>query len=165
MRMTTIKSVVAAGLLGFAANLSFAAGPAATIDQLAWMTGNYAGNLGPNTLEENWIAPEGGSIAAMVRMTGNGATSMFEMITIEEVDGSLVLNVQQFDAGFKPRTATPVTMELAMIMDNHVHFNAITEGGMKSLGYTLAGDTFTIHVEQASGQKMNIELKKRSLWD
>ena len=101
----------------------------------------------------------------MVRMTGNGATSMFEMITIEEVDGSLVLNVQQFDAGFKPRTATPVTMELAMIMDNHVHFNAITEGGMKSLGYTLAGDTFTIHVEQASGQKMNIELKKRSLWD
>lgn len=162
---TTIKSVCAAGLLSFGANVSFAAGPAATIDQLAWMTGNYAGNLGPNTLEENWIAPEGGSIAAMVRMTGNGGTSMFEMITIEEVDGSLVLNVQQFDAGFKPRAPEPTTMELAMIMDNHVHFNAVTEGGMRSLGYTLDGDTFTIHVEQASGQTMNIELQKRSLWD
>jgi hypothetical protein len=162
---TTIKSFCVAGLLSLGASVSFAAGPAATIDQLSWMTGNYAGNLGPNTLEENWIAPEGGSIAAMVRMTGNGGTSMFEMITIEEVDGSLVLNVQQFDAGFKPRAPEPTTMELAMIMDNHVHFNAVTEGGMRSLGYTLAGDTFTIHVEQASGQTMNIELQKRSLWD
>jgi hypothetical protein len=101
----------------------------------------------------------------MVRMTGNGGTSMFEMITIEEVDGSLVLNVQQFDAGFKPRTPAPITMELAMIMDNHVHFNAVSEGGMRSLGYTLDGDNFTIHVEQASGQTMDIALQKRSLWD
>ncbi|MBC53264.1 MAG: hypothetical protein CMQ34_05440 [Gammaproteobacteria bacterium] len=161
----TIKSVCVAGLLSLGSSICVAAGPAATIDDLAWMTGNYAGNLGPNTLEENWIAPEGGSIAAMVRMTGNGGTSMFEMITIEEVDGSLVLNVQQFDAGFKARTPEPITMELAMIMDNHVHFNAVTEGGMRSLGYTLDGDTFTIHVEQASGQTMNIELQKRSLWD
>ena len=71
------------------------AGPPATIDRLDWMTGNWAGQLGPNQLEENWIATEGGSIAAMVRMTGSGATSMFEMITIEEVDGSLMLNIQQ----------------------------------------------------------------------
>ncbi|MEC8471920.1 MAG: DUF6265 family protein, partial [Pseudomonadota bacterium] len=70
------------------------AGPPTTIDQLDWMTGNWAGQLGPNQLEENWIATEGGSIAAMVRMTGSGATSMFEMITIEEVDGSLMLNIQ-----------------------------------------------------------------------
>jgi hypothetical protein len=56
-------------------------------------------------------------------------------------------------------------MELAMIMDNHVHFNAVSEGGMRSLGYTLDGDNFTIHVEQASGQTMDIALQKRSLWD
>lgn len=165
MRTSSFKTVLAAGLFTMASGISIAAGPEATIDQLAWMTGNYAGNLGPNTLEENWIAPEGGSIAAMVRMTGNGGTSMFEMITIEEVDGSLELNVQQFDAGFVPRTPTPIKMELAMITDNHVHFNAVTEGGMRSLGYTLEDETFTIHVEQANGQAMNIELQKRSLWD
>ena len=141
------------------------AGPAASIEDLAWMTGNWAGNLGPNQLEENWIKPEGGSIAAMVRMTGNGGTSMFEMITIEEVDGSLVLHVQQFNAGFEPRTPTPQKMELSSIGDNRVQFAAVDEGGMKSLGYSKEGGTFTIHIEQASGQKMDIPLQTRSLWD
>lgn len=156
--------LLGAGLLGFMASFAQAQGPAATIDQLSWMTGNYAGAVGPNTLEENWIAAEAGSIAAMVRMTGPNGTSMFEMITIEEVDGSLVLHLQQFDPGFKPRTPEPMKMELAMIMDNHVHFNNVGDTGMKSLGYTLNGDTFTIHIEQPTGQKMDLVLNKRSLW-
>ena len=162
---TTLKSLFAAGLLALSSGAALAAGPAATIDQLEWMTGNYAGALGPNTLEENWIAAEAGSIAAMVRMTGPNGTSMFEMITIEEADGSLVLHLQQFDPGFQPRTPEPMKMELAMIMDNHVHFTNVGDTGMKSLGYTLSGDTFTIHVEQATGQKMDLVLTKRSLWD
>lgn len=165
----TIRMTLATTLMvlasTWASTWALAAGPAATIDQLAWMTGNYAGALGPNQLEENWIKPEGGSIAAMVRMTGEAGTSMFEMITIEEVDGSLVLNIQQFNAGFVPRTPTPQKMELAMIADNHVHFTAVSEGGMKSLGYTKSGDTFTIHVEQASGSKIDIPLASRSLWE
>jgi hypothetical protein len=71
---TTFKSLFAAGLFTLSSSMTFAAGPAATIDQLQWMTGNYAGALGPNTLEENWIAAEAGSIAAMVRMTGPTGT-------------------------------------------------------------------------------------------
>lgn len=165
MRTNTIRSILTAGLLTLASGLVSAAGPAATIDQLAWMTGNYAGNLGPNTLEENWIVPEAGSIAAVVRMTGPGGTSMFEMITIEEVEGSLVLHLQQFDPGFQPRTPAAIKMELAMITDKHVHFNNVGDSGMRSLGYSLNGDTFTIHIEQPNGQTMNIELQKRSLWD
>src|SRR5690606_8337217 len=100
-----------AGLLGLMASMAQAQSPAATISQLSWMTGNYAGAVGPNTLEENWIGAEAGSIAAMVRMTGPNGTSMFEMITIEEVDGSLVLHIQQFDPGFKPRTPEPLEMK------------------------------------------------------
>jgi hypothetical protein len=56
-------------------------------------------------------------------------------------------------------------MELAMIMGNHVHFNNVGDSGMKSLGYTLSGDTFTIHIEQPTGQKMDLVLTKRSLWN
>lgn len=164
MKMTWLKSAGTAALLLLSSTVSWAQPPAATIEDLAWMTGNYAGQLGPNTLEENWIGAESGSIAAMVRMTGPDGTSMFEMITIEEVDGSLVLHLQQFDPGFKPRTAAPLKMELAMIRDNHVHFNNVGTEGMRRLGYTLSGDTFTIHIDQPNGQTMNIELQKRELW-
>ena len=59
----------------FVTNIVAAAGPSAKIEQLSWMTGNWAGALGTNKLEENWIAVEGRSLAAMVRMTGGDATS------------------------------------------------------------------------------------------
>jgi len=142
-----------------------AAGPAATIAELDWMTGNYAADLGGTQLEENWIKAEGGSIAAMVRMTGNGTTGMFEMITIEEVDGSLVLHIQQWDPGFQPRTDEPQRMELSEIGDNRVQFVATSEGGMAALGYSKQGNTFTIHVGQESGQTVDIPLQERRIWD
>ena len=147
------------------ASQSLAAGPAATIDQLSWMTGNWAGQLGPNQLEENWIATEGGSIAAMVRMTGSGSTSMFEMITIEEMDGSLVLHIQQWDPGFQPRTESAQKMELEEITANSVKFRAVSEGGMATLGYSHPDDnSFIIHVGRPDGNVLDIPLQKRSIW-
>jgi hypothetical protein len=149
----------------FVASIVFAAGPSAKIEQLSWMTGNWAGALGPNQLEENWIAVEGRSLAAMVRMTGDDATSMFEMITIEEEAGSLVLHIQQWDPGFKPRTSGAQRMELGEITASSVLFNATDEGGMKSLGYSHPeNEVFIIHVEQASGAKIDINLSARSIW-
>ena len=161
----TIRKSIAVSLLSLIAAGAYA-GPPATIEKVNWMTGNWAGQLGPNQLEENWIKAEGSSIAAMVRMTGNDATSMFEMITIEEVDGSLVLNIQQFDPGFVARTPTPQTMELSEISENSVHFVAVSEGGMASLGYSHPDpDTFIIHVGQSSGNTLDIPLTKRSVWE
>lgn len=164
MQIKIIKTVLVLGLLGMGISPGFAAEPAAGIDDLTWMTGTYAGALGPNQLEENWIKAESGSIAAMVRSTSNGATNMFEIITIEEMDGSLVLHIQQFNPGFVARTPAPQKMTLATITDSHVHFVSASEGSMKSLGYTREGDTFTIHVEQASGQKIDIPLMARDIW-
>lgn len=139
--------------------------PDASIEQLDWMTGNWAGMLGPNQLEENWIATEGSSIAAMVRMTGNDATSMFEMITIEEMDGTLVLHIQQFNPGFEPRTEAPQEMILEEITANSVKFRAVSEGGMASLGYSHPdAETFIIHVGQPNGNVLDIPLKARSIW-
>ena len=147
------------------ASQSLAAGPAATIDQLSWMTGNWAGQLGPNQLEENWIATEGGSIAAMVRMTGSGSTSMFEMITIEEMDGSLVLHIQQWDPGFQPRTESAQKMELEESTANSVKFRAVSEGGMATLGYSHPdANSFIIHVGRPDGNVLDIPLQKRSIW-
>ncbi|MEX0962761.1 MAG: DUF6265 family protein [Pseudohongiellaceae bacterium] len=161
------KSACAALLLAVSlvTGASFA-GPPASISDLSWMTGNWAGNLGPNQLEENWIMGEAGSIAAMVRMTGNGEKSMFEMITIEEVDGSLVLHIQQWDPGMVARTDGPQEMELEEITANSVKFKATSEGGMASLGYSHPdADTFIIHVENPGRPVFDIMLQARSIWE
>ena len=164
MKMTKFASTALAALALVASVSAFAA-PEAKIEQLSWMTGNWAGALGPNQLDENWIGTDGRSLAAMVRMTGGNATSMFEMITIEEVDGSLELNIQQWNPGMDPRTPGAQKMRLMEIDDNSVKFEAVGEGGMKTLGYSHPdADTFIIHVEQAAGAKFDINLKARSIW-
>ena len=57
-------------------------------------------------------------------------------------------------------------MELTEITENSVSFTAVSEGGMASLGYSNPDpDTFIIHVGQASGNTLDIPLKKRSVWE
>jgi hypothetical protein len=135
-----------------------AAQPPASIDQVAWMTGTWQTALGPNTLEENWVTPAGGSIAAMVRMYGE-SISMFEVITIEEKDGTLAMTVQQWDSGFKPRTPEAQQLILSEISDQRVMFEAVTEGSMTKLGYSRSGDTFTIELGGPAGDIRKVELK------
>ena len=161
-----MKKLIVIFTLSLLSSFTLAAGPAASIEQLDWMTGNWAGNLGPNQLEENWIASEGNSLMAAVRMTGNDATSMFEMITIEEAEGSLVLHIQQWDPGFVPRTESAMEMELTEITGNSVSFVNISGFGMPTLGYSHPdSETFIIHVGQDGGGSFDIELKARNIWN
>lgn len=131
---------------------------AASIADLAWMTGTYSGPVGPGVLEENWTVPRDGSIQSVVRMTGGGQTSMVELIVIEEEDDTLVLRLQQWDPGMKPRTEGPTVMKLAELGDNTVAFEVVGEGMFETLRYTRDGDTFTISITNADGSSIDLPL-------
>jgi hypothetical protein len=155
MKLTTIST-----LLLLASSLSVHAGPAAKITDLAWMTGTWSANLGPNTLEENWVAPSNGSIATLVRMSGAGGISMWEVITIEEKDGSLAMSVQQWNKGFEERTPVAQKLELVEIDQQRVKFKAVTEGGMTTLQYSRSADnTFSIEMGVPAGNTVKLDLK------
>lgn len=152
--------VAAAGLL--AANIAIATDetPAASVADLAWMTGTWSGPVGGgNILEENWTVPKAGSIQSLVRMTGPNGTSMVELIVIEEEEGTLRLRLQQWDPGMKPRTEGPSVMALAEMGENTVAFQA-EEGAMfDKLRYTRDGDSFTISITNPNGTQFDIPLK------
>ncbi len=133
----------------------------ASVDDLAWMTGSYAGPIGDGgSLEENWIRPKDGSIAALVRITSDGATSMVELIVVQPEADSLVLHIQQWDTGFAPRAGGAQKMKLTNLGENTVSFQAVSEGGLKSLTYSRpTPDLFTVDVETADGTKFQIPLK------
>ena len=139
------------GLVLVVSTPAFAQGPAATIADLAWMTGRYMGDTGNGTLEENWAEPVGGSIASLVRSTADGATNMIELIVVEEEGDSLTLRLKQWDPGMKPRADGFQVFELIEIGDKQVVFRNTEEGGLRRLGYSLVGDRFTISVETAQG--------------
>ena len=139
------------GLVLVVSTPTFAQRPAATIADLAWMTGHYEGDTGNGTLEENWAAPVGGSIASLVRSTAGGATNMIELIVVEEEGDSLTLRLKQWDPGMKPRADGFQVLEPIEIGDQKVVFRNAGEGGLQRLGYSLVGDRFTISVETAQG--------------
>lgn len=110
-----------------------------TVGNLKWMTGSWAGDIGGPTLEENWTQAKAGSIASLVRITSPEGTAMVEIVNIQEMEGTLVLHIQQWDPGFVPR-ADAQKMVLESIGHQSVSFNAASPGGLKKLGYSLTED-------------------------
>ena len=157
MTSTCPRSIAAIALVA----VFFTSPVQAGVVDLAWMTGTWAGPAGPdNTLEENWTIPADGSIAALVRMRGNGGTSMVELIVVEETADDLVLHLQQWDPGYTPRAGGPQEMKLESMGERTVTFTASSAGGLKSLTYSRPDDqTFTIDVETADGNVIPLVLK------
>jgi len=159
--VTTIamKTKIAALLL--IGSTSVLAGPAAKVADLGWMSGTWQAALGPNTLEENWVAPANGSMGTLVRMTGANGIAMWEVITIEEKDGSLAMSVQQWNKGFESRTPAAQKLELVEIDKQRVKFKAVTEGSMTTLQYSRNGDVFSIEMAVPAGNVTKLDLKAK----
>ena len=150
-------SAIASFLVLLVATSAHAQGPAATVSDLAWMTGHYAND----SLEENWAEPKGGSIASLVRGLGDGATNMIELIVVEEEAGSLVLRLKQWNPGMEERADGFQVMDLIEIGDHSVAFQNRGDEGIQRLGYSLSDETFTISVSTARGE-FDIPLTRRS---
>ena len=63
---------------------------AASIGDLDWMAGCWVGGEGDRRVEEQWMAPAGGTMLGMSRTVAGGKTRAYEFMRIEEADGRLV---------------------------------------------------------------------------
>ena len=125
---------------------SHALAQAPSVADLDWLTGSWAGPVGDQVLEEVWNDPAGGTIAALVRMGSEKATTMLEMIVINEEDDTLMLRIQQFSRRYEPRFPTPQTMRLSELGANTATFTATGTGGLKGIVYVREDDQLTITV-------------------
>jgi hypothetical protein len=74
---------------------------AASIKDLAWIEGQWTGNYGEEGIEEHWSSPNSGTIMGMFRWFRGGGVYFFELFTIEEEDGGLVLRIKHFHPGLR----------------------------------------------------------------
>ena len=84
-------------------------------------------------LEENWTEAKAGSIASLVHITSPEGTAMVEIVNIQEMDGTLIVHIQQWDPGFVT-IAEPQKMVLDSISDQVVSFVAASSGGLRIRG-------------------------------
>jgi hypothetical protein len=133
--------------------------PSASVADLAWMSGAWAGPLGPQQLQENWSHPAAGTLAGLIRIIANDETSMIEMALIEDSDDTLMLRVRQWRPGFIALADEPLTMKLVEIGDRRVSFAATGPGALKSLSYSRPSENaFHVKAEPSMGEAFEVHL-------
>jgi hypothetical protein len=90
--MTPTRRRIAVVLLVGAFLTSFApvfAQPQATLDRVAWLHGCWQSTGSPVVVEEQWMAPRGGTMIGMGRTVRDGRTTEYELVVLKEQEGRL----------------------------------------------------------------------------
>jgi hypothetical protein len=91
--LTASPSVAQDGAIG-------AAPPAkATIQQVAFIAGQWHGTLGDRHIEQHWMAPLGTSMVAAYRNVQGTEPKLYELLVIEQEGDGLMLRIKHFAPG------------------------------------------------------------------
>lgn len=142
--MRTMKCLAAAGLLALcgasaAAEMQTAntmklaegeKGASATIADIAWFAGSWSGPGLGGLAEETWSEPRGGRMHGMFRLLKQDQPQFYELMVLEESEGSLVLRLKHFNPdlrGWEERGAeASVTFPLVTKQGSRMYFNGVT---------------------------------------
>jgi hypothetical protein len=70
-----------------------------SIDDLAWMAGDWYGHVDGDDIDEHWSTPAGGVMLGIFRWLKNGKVYLYELLAIEPEANGLVLRLKHFDRG------------------------------------------------------------------
>lgn len=127
------------------------AGPAATIGEVAFLAGRWQGTMGRGShVEEVWTNPSGNNVVGMFRwLKADGTPTVFELLTIQEEDGTLALRLRHQTASGTSweEKDKPVTMRLAEKRENLALFTAYRDcGDLASCRYEVREGKLFIEV-------------------
>ena len=103
-------------------------GPRATLADLAWFEGEWAGPGLGGQCEEVWSGPAGGAMMGMFRLLKDGKPVFYEFLTLVEQDGSLALKLKHFNpdlTGWEEK-ADFVTFRLLELTPAEARFDGLT---------------------------------------
>lgn len=102
--------------------------PEASIEHLAWLVGHWVGDAMGGTAEEIWAGPKGGAMMGMFRAERAREISFYEFFTVQEVEGSLLLQIKHFQrdlVGWEEKDET-VDFPLVKLEDRSVWLDGLT---------------------------------------
>lgn len=91
-----------------------------TIDRVKWLQGCWQTTRGEATIEEQWMAPRGGTMLGMGRTVRGGKTAEYELVLIKEQGGTLAYEAHpsgQPSATFLSKTVT----DTSIVFENPKH--------------------------------------------
>ena len=126
--------------------------PEATLADVAWLTGSWAGEAFGGTFEQVWNPASAGSMVGLFKIMNGGAVNFYEILLLVEEAGSLSLKVKHFTPDF-------VAWEEK---DDYTHFrfvsadeNAIHFSGLSF--YRVGDDEMHAYIVMRSGETLREE--------
>lgn len=130
-----------------AAAVLTAASPAATVDDLAWMAGQWIREEGERWTEESWTGPRGGVMLGHSRSGRGDSLREFEFLRIAAgADGTPAYIAQ-------PGGDAPVAFQLVRREDMRAIFENAAHDYPQRIEYVRDGDTMTATISAIDGSK------------
>ncbi|MEM8696850.1 MAG: DUF6265 family protein [Pseudomonadota bacterium] len=128
--------------------------PPATLDQIAWLAGSWAGTGLGGESHEAWLPPVNGQMAGIFHQSSDGELQFYEILQFVERNGSLVLRLKHFNrdlSGWEDNSAeSAVEFPLVAIEGDTAYFSGLT--------YERFGeDGLNIYLRLRSGDETRIE--------
>ena len=104
------------------------ASPPASIEAVAWIAGSWRAEALGGVAEEVWSPPNGDTMVGHFKLVSDGETQFYELETIREEEGSLILRLKHFNAdltGWEERDET-VDFPLVKLADGEVYFSGMS---------------------------------------
>jgi hypothetical protein len=129
----------------------------ATLDDLAWIAGQWVGGQGDARSEEVWTAPAGDAMIGMWRLVRAGESRVFELLAIVQTPQGPVFRLRHFTREFVAweEKDRPVTLPLVRRGAGEAVFEGTgTDGQRLRLTYRRpAPATLTVLLEHGSGRQ------------
>ncbi len=127
--------------------------PPATLNDIKWLSGHWTGRAFGGTAEEIWSDAKAGSMMGMYRLIQAEKPVFYELLTIVEEHGSLVLRLKHFNpdlTGWEEKNTT-FDFPLVALGDGAVHFEGIS--------FHPDGDAMTVYLAiEQKGRKVHEEV-------
>jgi len=102
--------------------------PNAQIEDVAWIAGHWRGEAFGGVTEEIWSPPMGNAMMAVFRLVNENQTDFYEIETISEENGSLILRLKHFGADLKGWEEKDETVDFPLVKlePNKAYFDGMT---------------------------------------
>ena len=102
--------------------------PAATLDEVSWMVGNWSGEAFGASFESHWNPASAGSMVGFFKLFDGDQVSFYELLLLVEEEDSLSLKVKHFNPDFTAWEDKEDYIDFRYVMsdDNAVHFSGLS---------------------------------------
>jgi hypothetical protein len=114
--------------------------PPATLAEMKWLEGHWTGEAFGGVGEEIWSPAQAGSMMGMYRLIQKGKPVFYELCTVVEENGGLILRLKHFNAdltGWEEKNDT-VDFPLVAVEKGAMHFDGMS--------FHPQGETLTVYL-------------------